>query len=55
MLEGLLQPRHLLLILIIALVVFGPKRVPESKADQRPFAPDLLEVPQQTLTDPTAI
>jgi sec-independent protein translocase protein TatA len=29
MFEGLLQPMHLLLILIIALVVFGPKRVPE--------------------------
>ncbi len=27
--EGLLQPMHLLLILIIALVVFGPKRLPE--------------------------
>ncbi len=29
MFEGLLQPMHLLLILIIALVVFGPKRLPE--------------------------
>jgi sec-independent protein translocase protein TatA len=27
--EGLLQPMHLLLILGIALVVFGPKRLPE--------------------------
>jgi sec-independent protein translocase protein TatA len=27
--EGILQPMHLLLILIIALVVFGPKRLPE--------------------------
>ncbi len=29
MFEGLLQPMHLLLILIIAVVVFGPKRLPE--------------------------
>jgi sec-independent protein translocase protein TatA len=29
MVEGLFQPMHLLLILIIALVVFGPKRLPE--------------------------
>ena len=27
--EGLLQPMHLLLILAIALVVFGPKKLPE--------------------------
>ena len=27
--EGLFQPLHLLLIAIIALVVFGPKRLPE--------------------------
>ena len=29
MFEGLLQPMHLLLILIIALVIFGPNRLPE--------------------------
>jgi sec-independent protein translocase protein TatA len=29
MLEGLFQPTHLLLILVIALVFFGPKRLPE--------------------------
>ncbi len=29
MFEGLLQPMHLLLILIIALVVFGPRKLPE--------------------------
>ena len=28
MFEGLLQPMHLLLILVIALVVFGPKNLP---------------------------
>ena len=27
--EGLLQPMHLLVIFGIALVVFGPKRLPE--------------------------
>ncbi len=29
MFEGLLQPMHLLLILIICLVIFGPSRLPE--------------------------
>lgn len=29
MFEGLLQPMHLLLILVVAVVVFGPKRLPE--------------------------
>jgi len=29
MFEGLLQPAHLLLIGVIAMVVFGPKRLPE--------------------------
>lgn len=29
MLEGLLQPMHLILILAVALVVFGPGRLPE--------------------------
>ncbi len=28
MFEGLLQPMHLLVILVIALVVFGPKNLP---------------------------
>jgi sec-independent protein translocase protein TatA len=27
--EGLFQPMHLLVIFLIALVVFGPKRLPE--------------------------
>jgi sec-independent protein translocase protein TatA len=27
--EGLLQPTHLLLILVVALLVFGPRRLPE--------------------------
>ena len=29
MLEGLLQPQHLLIILAVALFVFGPKKLPE--------------------------
>ncbi len=29
MLEGLFQPMHLLIILAIALLVFGPKKLPE--------------------------
>ncbi len=29
MFEGLLQPTHLLVILAIALIIFGPKRLPE--------------------------
>ncbi len=29
MFEGLLQPMHLLVILLIAVVVFGPKKLPE--------------------------
>jgi sec-independent protein translocase protein TatA len=29
MLEGLFQPMHLLVVLFIALLVFGPKKLPE--------------------------
>lgn len=29
MLEGLLQPQHLLVILVVALFVLGPKKLPE--------------------------
>lgn len=29
MFEGLLQPTHLIILLVIALVVLGPKRLPE--------------------------
>jgi len=29
MFEGLLQPMHLLVILIIAMFAFGPKKLPE--------------------------
>lgn len=30
MFEGLLSPMHLVIILVIALVVLGPKRLPEA-------------------------
>jgi len=29
MFEGLFQPTHLLVILVIAILVFGPKKLPE--------------------------
>ncbi|HTX39922.1 MAG TPA: twin-arginine translocase TatA/TatE family subunit [Bryobacteraceae bacterium] len=29
MIEDLLQPRHLLVILAIAIIMFGPKKLPE--------------------------
>ncbi len=29
MLDNLFQPMHLLVILVIALIIFGPKRLPE--------------------------
>lgn len=29
MIEGLLRPSHLLIILLVALFVFGPKKLPE--------------------------
>jgi sec-independent protein translocase protein TatA len=29
MFEGLLQPMHLVIILFVAMLVFGPKRLPE--------------------------
>lgn len=29
MIEGLLQPSHLLIVLAVALLVFGPKKLPE--------------------------
>jgi sec-independent protein translocase protein TatA len=29
MIEGLLQPAHLLIILAVALFIFGPKKLPE--------------------------
>jgi hypothetical protein len=40
MLEGIFQPMHLLVILFIALLVFGPKKLPElGKGREMVFAP----------------
>src|SRR5439155_18587582 len=33
MFEGLFQPLHLIVIFLVALVVFGPKRLPDSERD----------------------
>jgi sec-independent protein translocase protein TatA len=59
MFEGLLQPMHLLLILGIAALVFGPKRLPELGrglgASIRGFKEALNESPDddKDLTKPT--
>lgn len=29
MFEGLLQPSHLIIVLVVALFIFGPKKLPE--------------------------
>ena len=29
MLEGLFQPTHLILVLVVALLIFGPRKLPE--------------------------
>lgn len=29
MIEGLFQPQHIIIILIVALFIFGPKKLPE--------------------------
>jgi sec-independent protein translocase protein TatA len=54
MIEDLLQPRHLLVILAVALLMFGPKKLPELgkglaegirgfKDAIKPSSPDLTE------------
>ena len=63
MIEGLLRPSHLLLILLVALFVFGPKKLPELgkglaqgirsfkdgiKLTEQPVAPELEEKPDVT-------
>jgi len=57
MFEGILQPQHLLVILIVGLFVFGPKKLPElgkglaegirnfKKAINDTSAPDKPEAP----------
>ena len=62
MFEGILQPQHLLLILVVGLFVFGPKKLPElgkglaegirnfKKAVSDPGTPDKPENPQPPQT-----
>jgi sec-independent protein translocase protein TatA len=52
MFEGLLQPLHLLVILGIALLVFGPKKLPELGKGLgdgiRGFRSAMKEIPEST-------
>ena len=52
MFEGLLQPMHLLVILGIALLVFGPKKLPELGKGLgdgiREFRSAMKEIPEST-------
>lgn len=55
MFEGLFQPAHLLVIFLIALVVFGPKKLPELGKGLgeaiRGFKKALNEDDKQAITD----
>ena len=56
MFEGLFQPAHLLVIFLIALVVFGPKKLPELGKGLgeaiRGFKKALNEDDKKPITDP---
>ncbi len=55
MFEGLFQPMHLLIILVIALVVFGPGKLPELGAGLgksiREFKKALSDAEKQPMLD----
>ncbi len=55
MFEGLLQPMHLVLILAIVMIFFGPKKLPELGRGLgeaiRGFR-DAMSPPEKTLADP---
>jgi sec-independent protein translocase protein TatA len=56
MFEGLFQPMHLLIILAIALIIFGPRRLPELGAglgkSLREFKKAMQDVNQETDVKP---
>ena len=64
MIEGLLQPQHLLIVLVVALFIFGPKKLPElgqglgkgirsfrDSMKAATEAPDKIETPATTTTE----
>jgi sec-independent protein translocase protein TatA len=58
MLEGLLQPSHLLLILGVAILVFGPKKLPELGKGLaqgiRSFKTGIKEAEEAVKTEPSS-
>ena len=58
MFEGLFQPMHLLVILFIALLVFGPKKLPELGKGLgdgiRAFKDGVRPEPGKPVRDPSA-
>jgi sec-independent protein translocase protein TatA len=56
MIEGLLQPSHLLVILAVALLVFGPKKLPELGKGLaqgiRSFKDGIKSATEETHTEP---
>ena len=66
MIDGLLQPTHLILILVVALFIFGPKKLPElgqglgkgirsfrDSMRQATEEPEKVEPPASTQTEST--
>ena len=57
MIEGLLQPSHLLIILAVALLVFGPKKLPELGKGLaqgiRSFKDGIKSATEETPAEPT--
>jgi sec-independent protein translocase protein TatA len=56
--EGILQPTHLILILVIALVVFGPGKLPELGSSLgkgiKEFRQSMTEISSAVSTEPEA-